>query len=512
MSKDVLFDKEARDGLKYGLDTVFNAVSRTLGPRGTNVFIDDQISPKFTNDGVSIANAISLPGKFENAGAWVAKNAAGQTNDDAGDGTTTTVVVLHDTVDECIKRPENPMEVMGSILKAKDKVIEKLKKNAKPITKDDLKKVVYVSAEAHASSENKALADTIAEVVGKVGADAIVTVEDRKDGFQTDYQLVQGYEAHVGFMSPYFRNDPVKARAVHEDIAVLCSAKKFATVQDLKFFKKLADKNINSLVVVAEDVEPSILGMFVATKVSGSMNLLVIRATGPLLEDIAAATGSTLIADDTGITFENFDPTKHLGRADRIVCEEKRTLFTSGAKSAGDQAKRLEKMAENNPNMFEVQKYKERAQKLRGGIAVIRIGAYTDSVRNYLKDKAEDAVKAAQAALQEGVVQGGGMELYRIASSMRPKTVGEEILKKSLTSPLRIIVENAGEEYAEVIKNLPEGMGYDASTKTYKDFLKEGIVDPVKVTRCAVENAVSTAALFFTSHAAITEHVEPNEE
>jgi chaperonin GroEL len=500
--KEVTFDQEALDKLLTGIATVAKAVGKTIGPCGTNVFIDHPTTPKFTNDGASIAHQIILADKLENAGAWVARNACSQTNDDAGDGTTTTVVLLKAIIDECLKRPENKTLVMQSLMEAKDKVLKELKKQAKPITQKEVINVARISA------ENEELAQLVTEVVGKVGEKAVITVEDRTDGFESDYKLVQGYEAHVGFMSPYFRNDPVKPRALYSDIRVLCSAKRMGTVNDLKFFEKLAQEGINELVIVGEEIEPSILGIFVATKMSGKMNLLVIKAQGPLLEDIAAATGATVISDETGVTFENLDVKKHLGLANKVICEEKKTVFMSGATSAKRQADRLTEFAANNPNQFEAKKLRERAAKLKGGIAVIRIGAHTDAERNYLKDKAEDTIHACQSALEEGVVEGGGIALYRIAEKLTGNSVGEHILRHSLTSPFRQIIENAGEDYAQKVKNLPEGQGYDARRGKYCDFLKEGILDPAKVERCAVENAVSTAALFITTHCAIVDHVE----
>lgn len=505
MSKQVDFDSVALEKMRVGIDTVAKAVGKTIGPRGTNVFIDDAVSPKFTNDGASIAHHIVLQDKLENAGAWVAKNACAQTNDDAGDGTTTTVVLLKSIIDECLARPENKTVVMQSLMEAKKKVLDALKKQSKPITQKEVINVAKISA------ENEDLAKLITEVVGKVGAKAVITVEDRQDGFESDYQLVQGYEAHVGFMSPYFRNEQNKARASHSDIAVLCTAKKLGTVNDLKMFDKFAEAGIGSLVIVAEEIEPQILGIFVATHATGKMQLLVIKAQGPLLEDIAAATGATVISDETGITFENLDPKKHLGLAKKVLCEEKKTVFISGAPSAARQAKRLEEFATLNPNQFEAKKLRERAAKLKGGIAVIRIGAHTDAERNYLKDKAEDTVHSVQSALEEGVVEGGGIALYRVAESLsklRQPSVGESILDKALKSPLRQIIANAGKDYAEIIKNLPEGQGYNAKTDTYQDFFNEGILDPLKVERCAVENAISTAAHFITTHASITEAEE----
>ena len=501
--KQIDFDKQALDKMLIGLKTVTRAVGKTIGPKGTNVFLDHPTTPKFTNDGHSIAHEIVLKDKLENAGAWVARNACAQTNDDAGDATTTTAVLLEATIDEALARPENKMLVMQSLMEAKDKVIALLKKQAKTITQKEVINVARISA------ENEELAQLVTEVVGKVGSKAVITTEDRQDGFESDYKLVQGYEAHVGFMSPYFRNDPIKARAVYSDIAVLCTAKKLGTVQDLKFFERLSQENIGELVIVAEDIEPTILGIFVATKMSGKMNLLVIKAQGPLLEDIAAATGSTVISDETGVTFDNLDAKKHLGLANKIICEEKKTVFMSGAPSAKKQSDRLEAFAASNPNQFEARKLRERAAKLKGGIAVIRIGAHTDAERNYLRDKADDTVHSVQSALEEGVVEGGGISLYRVASSIRPKTIGDYILQKALTAPLKQIIANAGKEYADILKNLPEGQGYDAKKDRYCDFFKEGILDPVKAERCAVENAVSTAAQFITTHASVVDYVEP---
>lgn len=497
--KEVRFDTEALDGMLKGMRTVTEAVGKTIGPCGTNVFVDNASTPRFTNDGARIAHEITLPNKLENAGAWVARNACGQTNDDAGDGTTTTLVLLQAVVDECLKRPENKTQVMHSLLEAKKKALDLLKKQSKSITQKDVLSVARISA------ENEGLAQLVTEVVKKVGSKAVITVEDRQDGFESDYKLVQGYEAHVGFMSPYFRNDPTRARAVHTDIHVLVTRRKIGNLNDITEISKTLESNkISNLVVVAEEMDEKMVGVFVRTNMAGAMNLLAIKATGPLLEDIAAATGATLIDDETGLTFETMDKS-HLGFAAKVICDEKNTIFTSGATSATKHAKRLEAFAAENPNQFEAKRLKERAQKLRGGIAVIRIGAHTDAERNYLKDKAEDTIHAVQSALEEGVVEGGGMALYRIATALRPKTIGEEILSKALRAPLYQIVTNAGKDIADVVSNLLEGKGYDAKKDCYSDFFKEGILDPTRVERCAMENAISTAAHFITTHACVVE-------
>lgn len=499
MSKSIQFNKDALDGMLRGMKKVHRAVNGTYGPCGTNVFLDDPVSPKFTNDGHSIAHRIELSDKLENAGAWVVRNACAQTNDDAGDGTTTVSVLLEAIIEESLARPENKTLVMQSLMEAKEKVLVSIKKLAKPITQKEVISVARISA------ENEPLAQLITEVVGKVGAKATIAIEDRIDGFESDYKLMQGYEAHVGFESPYFINQKGKALVVHEDIAVLCVQKRMGTINDLKMFEQFEKEKINRLVIVAQEIDEQIKGIFAATHVSRKMELLVIKAQGSLLEDIAAATGAHMISDETGITFENFDAKKHLGHATKVICEEKKTVFISGASSAAKHGNRLLSLAESNTNGFEKKKLRERAAKLKGGIAVIRIGAHTDAERNYLRDKADDTVHSVQSALEEGVVEGGGIALYRVAGASKGKTPGEEILSRALTAPLRQIVANAGKDYAEIIKNLPDGQGYDARKDRYCDFFKEGILDPFKVERCAVENAVSTAAHFISMHCSIVE-------
>lgn len=503
MAKNVSFDEGALNEMLVGMRTVTDAVGRTIGPKGTNVFVDNAANPRFTNDGARIAHEITLPDNLQNAGAWVARNACAQTNDDAGDGTTTTLVLLQAVVDECLKRPENRTQIMHSLLEAKTKAIELLKKQSKTITQKDVINVARISA------ENEQLAQLVTDVIKKVGSKAVVTVEDRQDGFESDYKLVQGYEAHVGFMSPYFRNDPTRARAAHTDIHVLVTRRKIGNLNDLTEISKTLEKEkISNLVVVGEEIDEKMVGVFVRTNMTGAMNLLAIKATGPLLEDIAAAAGATLIDDEVGLTFDTMDKS-HLGFVAKVICDEKNTIFTSGATTAHKQAKRLEAFAAENPNGFEKKRLLERAQKLKGGIAVIRIGAHTDAERNYLKDKAEDTIHAVQSALEEGVVSGGGMALYQIADKLTNKTVGEEILNRAFRAPLRQIIQNAGEDYAEVVKNLPVGKGYDAKKDCYSDFFKEGILDPTKVERAALENAISTAAHFITTHAAIVEYEKP---
>lgn len=491
--------KEPIKKMLVGLDIAADAVVGTLGPKGRNAFIDDAYQPIISNDGKRIADSITLSDKLENLGAWVVKNTAAQTNDDAGDGTTTTTALLQSIIHESLKRPENPMEVANSLLEASGTVVKAIKDKSKILDAKDIYQVAITS------TENEELAKVIAEVVGKVGAEGTVLIEENSEP-KLAYDIVDGYEANVGFLSPYFINNDKKLSADFEKVRVLVSEKKIGTVGDIQpLFARLKEHSVRQLVVVCEDIDPAILGVFIQNKMQGIFNLLVVRATGPLLQDIAAAVGATIVSDSTGVTFENVQVDEHLGLATKIVSTEKKTVFVATAKSAKDKADQLENFAKQNPNKWEAKKAMERVAKLRGGMAVIRVGAPTTLAMGYLKDKAEDAVHATQAALEEGIVEGGGMTLWRIAQEMKPKTPGEEILKVALTKPLQIICKNAGKDYTEIVLNMEDGMGYDAKKDWYFDLLATGIIDPAKVERCAVVNAVNNAAKFITAHVAIVD-------
>ena len=502
--KKVTFDKSAMDKMRVGLDKTANAVSGTIGPRGRNVFIGDQMTPKVTNDGHTIASQISFPDKLEELGSYVVRNTSGQQNDDVGDGTTTVTVLLQSIIHEALKRPENPMQIRTSLNEAGKKLLKILAKKSIKINKADILKVALISA------ENEELAKLITEIINKLGEKAIINVEDSKT-FATDYEVVDGYEAHVGFMSPHFITDKKTARAVYSDIPVLVTEKKISNISDIApLFEQFKKAGIGQCVIVCEDIDDAMLGVFVVNKNMGQFNALVIRATGPLLLDIEGATGAKAISNNNGITFASVK-LEHLGKAKKIVCDANKTLFLGNKESAHRHALNLEKQADNEANMFVAKKLRERVAKLRGGVAVLRIGAPTDLEREYLKFKAEDSVKAVQAALAEGVVEGGGMTLWRIASDMKPKTIGEEILKKALTAPLRKIIENAGKDYAEIIRNLGQKEGYDAKEDKYVDMIKAGIIDPTKVERCALENAISNAGSFITTFCVISDYVEPKD-
>lgn len=498
--KEVFFGVKAMEPMMVGLDIAADAVCCTLGPKGKNVFIDGGI-PKIINDGASVANDVVLKDKLQNAGAYVIRNISAQQNDDVGDGTTTVACLTQAIIHECLKRPENPMLIKQSLKEAGASVLKTLAKRSVKISKKDIEKVALIS------SENKELARLVTEIIEKLGEKAVINVEDSKT-FATDYEITNGYEANTGFMSPHFITDKKTSRAIYENVPVLVSEKKISNLGDIApLFETFKKEGINSCVIICEDIDDAMLGIFVANKNMGTFNSLVIKANGPLLQDIEGVVGARAVSDSNGLTFKNLQ-LSDLGKVKKIVCDAHKTIFIGNGTTASIRAKELHARAEAEPNMYLAKTLRSRADKLRGGIAVLRIGAPTDFERDYLRLKAEDTVKAVQAALEEGVVEGGGMTLWRIASEMKPKTVGEEILKSSLAQPLKKIISNCGKDYTEIITSLPVGKGYDAKNDCYVDMIKEGIIDPAKVERCAIENSVSTASVFITTHAVITDVVE----
>lgn len=498
MSKDVSL--EPIEKLLVGINKVADTVGGTLGPKGRNVFLDT-VPPRITNDGKTIADEIDLEDRHENLGAWLVKNTAAQQVDDAGDGSSTASVLVQAIAKESLLRPENKMAVAQSLKAALPAVVEAIRSASRPVK--DIKQVALISA------EDDVLATKISELVSQVGSTGTIRVEENYEP-EISYEVVDGYEANVGYLSPVFVNNRERLTAEFEDAPVFCSAKKIGAVGDIaKLFEDLQAAKINQIVIVAEEIEQEILGIFAINKQLGRLNILAVRATGPLLEDIAAAVGATLVAENTGIGFDNFDIKEHLGQA-KIISSEKKTVFLSKNNKAKEQADRLTAMADMNPNKWEGDRYRERAAKLRKGIAVLRIGSHSTVDMTYLKDKADDAVHATQAALEEGIVEGGGMCLWRIAQDMEPKTVGEEVLRKALCSPLKRICENAGKDYAEVVRQLQDNQGYNAKEDVTCDMFASGIVDPAKVERTAVTNALLNAAQFITTHAAVVEVPKQN--
>ena len=496
MSKEIIFN--AREKMLVGLNKGADIIGITLGPKGRNVATWNDIQPIVGNDGATIAKeALVSDDPVENFGMWFVRNASSQSADDAGDGTTTTAVLLQAVVREALKFPD-PIEAANSLLDAYPKVLKKIAKYAKKLKDEDIENVALVSAE-HAG-----LAKVIARIVLERGKDLLFLVEDNREGEDIRVETVSGYEAHVGWSLPIFITDRSRARAVHENIPVLVSEKKIQNLAEIKpIFDQLAANNVNKICIVCFDIDEAMLGVFAATHLQRKMTLLVVKATGPLLEDIAGTVGATRVSDQEGVPFHKFDIAKHLGWAQKIVADENKTLFVpNDKKKSQEYSNILESRANNEFNMFRKEKLMERVHKIRSGVAVIKVGAPTDTEREYLKLKADDAARAVKCAFEEGVVEGGGMSLWRIAQELKPSSIGETILKRALISPLQRICQNAGVDYAEIASKMPEKMGYNAKSNKYVDMLGEGILDPAKVERVALTNAVSTAAKFITIEAA----------
>jgi len=499
MSKELVFGREAFDKIIVGFNKTANAVGGTLGPAGRNVLIDDPILPHITNDGATIAESISFPDKFENLGSWLVRNTSSQTNDDAGDGTTTTAVLLQEIVRLSLLRPENPMIIKNSLQEAIVGIVEALKASSKPISIDEVKKIALMS------SENEEIAEIVSDTIKKVGVKGVIVVEESKT-FETSVDIQEGYECNNGFISPYFANDPAQTKAVYDNIPVLCSEKKLNTVQDIKpLFDQMDKAGKSELVIVCSDIDPQVLGILVANKIQGRLGVLVIKVVGTQLEDICATVGAIMVSDITGVGFDKIDITKHLGLAQRVSSDTKKTLFVAKTESGQALAERLKQEAELNTNEYQKSEILKRIAKLTGGIAIIKVGGATDLERVYKKHKTDDTVAAARAALEEGIVEGGGMALWRISHDLEPKTVGEEILKEALTAPLKKICENAGKDYSELLLKMPAGQGYDFKNNQYTNLLESGIIDPLKVERVSLVNAVSNASNFITLHCAITD-------
>ena len=500
--------EESKKKMIEGMTITARAVSRTLGPNGKNVYVADPITPKITNDGASIASKIVLKDPEMDAGAWVIRSATGRAADEAGDGTTTTAVLCEAIAKESLLRPENPMFIRSSLASAVPAIVKEIKRLSRPTTPKDVEAIATVSA------DDTNLSSLIVEIFEKKGIDAHVMIEDSETS-QSNIELMDGYEAQVGLMSPWLVNDMKAQKADYRDVPVLCSHKKVNAIAELlPLYEALGAKKINQLVIVCDDMSVDALSTIIQNKQRGTFSTMVVRATGELLDDIAAVVGATPVSEQTGVNFDSNDLLKHLGKAKHVVSTygtptvQGRTTFVGRGRGGKEKATALLAAAQNTKNELERKTILRRAAKLRSGVAVLKIGAYSEQERGYLKDKADDAIKAVKSALAEGYVEGGGMCLYRIGEHMKPKTVGEEILKKALMAPLRTIIENGGKDYSEIIKNLPDGMGYNALTDSYQNLFSARILDPAKVERIAVESAVSSIGEMITTHALITDDNE----
>ncbi len=531
-NKRVLFDQDVRNALKRGVDIVASAVKVTIGPRGRNVALDRSWgSPVITNDGVSIAKEITLADKFENMGAAIVKEVATKTNDKAGDGTTTAVVLTQAIVHEGLKRTAlgaNAMMVRRGIEAASRDAVEELKKMAKPISnKEDVRRVASISA------ESEELGKTIGDIVEKVGKDGVVTVEESQSiGIESDF--VEGLEFDRGYVSPYMITNPERMEAEMKDAPVLVTDKKISVIKEiLPLLEKLAQSGKKELVIISDDVDGEALATFVVNKLRGAFSVLAVKAPGygdrkkEMLADIATTIGAQVISEDVGLKLENADVSM-LGKAQRVVATKDSTIIAGGkGKKADIEARiaQLRKQLENTDSKFDREKLQERIAKLTGGVAVLRVGAATETEMKYLKDKIEDAVNATKAALAEGIVPGGGAALVKVAEKLGKKinakahdefTIGYRILLSALSAPLLQIVKNSGREDGQVI--LQEiakkggAWGFNAAGESDEadivDMYEAGIIDPVKVTRSGVENAASAAAVLLTTEAAVADEPE----
>ncbi len=535
MSKQIIFDEKARTALKDGVDKVANAVKVTIGPRGRNVVLDKGYgTPTITNDGVSIAKDISLSDKFENMGAEIVKEVASKTNDNAGDGTTTAVVLMQAIVSEGMKQTARGVNAMGvrlGIEKAAEEVVGALRESAKDIKgKEEIKQVASISA------ESEKMGKIIAETIDKVGKDGVVTVEESQS-FGIESEIVEGMEFDKGYVSPYMVTNTERMEAEYKDASILVTDQKISAIKDiLPLLEKLAQGGKKDLVIIADDVEGEALTTFVVNKLRGAFNVLAVKAPGygdnkkEMLADIAVTVGADLVSEDLGVKFESVD-VRMLGTAQKIISTKDKTVIVGGKGSKAQISARVEQLkaqASNTESKFDLEKIEERIAKLAGGVAVIKVGAATETEMKYLKLKIEDAVNATKAAIEEGIVPGGGAALVRAGEKVAGKTfkspiasfeeefqIGFKILIDALKAPLAQIAMNAGKGdgsiIVEKVKESKGNAGYDAaSDEIVADMIAKGIIDPVKVTRSGVQYAASAAAVLLTTEAAIAD--EPKEE
>jgi chaperonin GroEL len=522
-AKQLLFDEEARRRLKDGVDALADAVRVTLGPRGRNVILEKKFGPPaIVDDGVSVAKEIDLKDPFENLGAQLAREVASKTNDVAGDGTTTATVLAQAIVREgmrMVAAGANPMALKRGLELAVESVRDEVRDLATPVAgKEQIAQVATISG------HDPEIGDIIADVMEKVGKDGVITVEEGK-GIRMETEFVEGMQLDRGFVSPYFVSNPDRMEAVLDEPYILITDKKLSAVQDLLPVLERILQTTKNIVIVADDVDGEALATLVVNKLRGNINALAIKAPSfgdrrkAILEDIAILTGGTFITEDMGHKLENTQ-VEDLGRARRVVATKEDTVIIEGHGS--DEAiqtriKQIKAQSEDASSEFDREKLQERLAKLAGGVAVVKVGAATEVELKERKLRVEDALSATRAAVEEGIVPGGGVALLRAQRVLdkmngnltEDEMTGVQIIRKALEEPLRIISENAGKEGMVVIDAVRHGKGqnygYDADDDTFGDMIEKGIIDPAKVTRTALENAASIAALVLTTESLVTE-------
>lgn len=538
MAKQFKFDEKARQSLKKGVDKLTNVVRVTLGPKGRNVVLDKGFgTPAITNDGVSIAKEIEVKDKFENMGVELAKEVAEKTNDVAGDGTTTAVVLAQAMIEEGLKNVtagSDPLEIKKGIDKAVKATVESFKKIKKPV-----KSKKEISQVATIASEDEEVGNMLADVMEEVGKDGVVTVEESQT-FGLSKELVEGMQFDNGYISPYMITNAERMEAEYKEPHILITDQKISAISDiLPLLEKLSQSGKKDLVIITEELDGEALATLVVNKLRGTFNALAVKAPGfgdkkeEMLQDIAIMTGGKVISEKTGIKLENTEANM-LGRADKIISTKENTVIVGGKGNKKEIEKRINQIKiqlEKSDSQFDKDKFKERLAKLSGGVAVIKVGAATEAEMKYKKDKIEDALNATRAAIDEGIVPGGGAALIRAIYSIDEilgdklsdeEKIGVKIVKKALESPLRQIAVNAGvKDISIIIEDIKKGenIGFDFTKVDPKDvkkgrvnMLEAGIVDPLKVTRSALQNAASMASVFLTTEAAVADIPEEKKE
>ena len=523
MAKDIKFDIEARDGLKRGVDALANAVKVTLGPKGRNVIISKSFgAPTVTKDGVSVAKEVELENELENMGAQMVKEVASKTNDLAGDGTTTATVLAQAIVKEGLKNVAagaNPMDLKRGIDKAVEAIVSDLEKQTQKVgnSSDKIQQVASISA-----NNDSVIGDLIAKAFDKVGKEGVITVEEAK-GTDTYVDVVEGMQFDRGYLSPYFVTDADKMIADLENPYVLLFDKKISNLQEILPILEPVSQSGRPLLIIAEDVDGQALATLVVNKLRGGLKIAAVKAPGfgdrrkAMLEDIAILTGGTVISEERGFSLENAT-LDLLGTAEGITIDKDNTTIVNGsgdAEAIKGRVNQIKAQIETTTSDYDKEKLQERLAKLAGGVAVLYVGAASEVEMKEKKDRVDDALHATRAAVEEGIVAGGGVALVRAKKVLEKlptdnldETTGVQIVNKAIESPLRTIVENAGGEGSVVINKVLEGkknFGYDAKTETYVDMLEAGIIDPKKVTRVALENAASVAGMILTTECALVD-------
>lgn len=522
MAKNIEYSAEARAALKKGVDKLADAVKVTLGPKGRNVVIEKKFgAPTVTKDGVTVAKEIELKDPVENMGAQMVREVASKTSDDAGDGTTTATVLAQAIFNEGLKNVTagaNPTEIKRGIEEAVKVVVEELKKLSRPIEgKKEIAQVGAISA-----NNDMYIGELIADAMEKVGKDGVITVEEAKST-ETSLEVVEGMQFDRGYLSPYFVTNPENMEAVLEDALILIHDKKISSMKDLLPVLEKVAQTGKPLLLIAEDIEGEALATLVVNKLRGTLKVAAVKAPGfgdrrkAMLEDIAILTGGRVISEETGFKLENA-VLSDLGRAKRVVVDKDNTTIVEGAGKSEDikaRVNQIRKQIENTTSDYDREKLQERLAKLAGGVAVLKIGAATEVEMKEKKARVEDALHATRAAVEEGIVPGGGVALLRALPALEnlkfddDRQIGVNIMKRALEEPIRQIVRNAGLEGAVIVNKVKEGsrnFGFNAASEQYEeDMIKSGIIDPTKVTRTAVENASSVAGLLLMTEAVISE-------